>query len=62
LKLWDDLNKEAGDAAREPTFLRSHVALGKALRRIEPALDARGVTMQRERVTAGSRITLQASK
>jgi hypothetical protein len=37
-------------------FLQSSVALGRALRRIEPALAARGVVMEWERVTAGTRI------
>ena len=49
----------AGEAARAMNFPQSSVALGRALRRIEPALAARGVTMERERVTAGTRISLR---
>jgi hypothetical protein len=60
-QLWTKITETAGEAGRAPNFPRSPVALGKALRRIEPALAARGVSMQRERVTAGTRITLRVS-
>jgi putative DNA primase/helicase len=60
-RLWTRLKDIAGEAARALNFPQSPVALGRALRRIEPALAARGVTMQRERVTAGTRIRLRAA-
>jgi hypothetical protein len=59
-QLWTRLKNEAGDAARASTFPQSPVALGKALRRIEPALAVRGVVMVRSRVTVGSRVSLRA--
>jgi putative DNA primase/helicase len=59
-QLWTKLKVLAGDAARALNFPQSSVALGKSLRRLEPALAARGVTMERERVTAGTRISLRA--
>ena len=61
LQLLTKLKGPLGDVARAPGFPQSSVALGKALSRIEPALAARGVSMHRERVTAGTRITLQMS-
>jgi putative DNA primase/helicase len=60
-QLWTTIRDMAGDAARAVNFPQSAVALGKSLRRLEPALAARGVTMERERVTAGTRITLRAA-
>ena len=59
-QLWTKLKVLAGDAARALNFPQSSGALGKSLRRLEPALAARGVTMERERVTAGTRISLRA--
>jgi hypothetical protein len=61
LQLLNKLKGPLGDAARAPNFPQSPVALGRALSRIEPALAARGVTLNRERVTAGTRITLRAA-
>jgi len=52
----DRIKEVAGKATRAMNFLQSSLALGRALRRIEPALAARGVIMERERVTAGTRI------
>jgi hypothetical protein len=60
-RLWTRLKIIAGEAARALNFPQSPVALGRALRRIEPALAARGVSLQRERVTAGTRISLRMS-
>jgi len=60
-QLWTKIRDMAGEAARAMNFPQSAVALGKSLRRLEPALAARGVTMERERVTAGTRITLRAA-
>jgi hypothetical protein len=60
LQLWNKLRGPLGEAARAPNFPQNHVALGKALSRIEPALAARGVTMDRQRVSAGTRISLRA--
>lgn len=60
-RLWTRLSDIAGEAARAVNFPQSPVALGRAPRRIEPALAVRGVTMERERVTAGTRITLRMS-
>jgi hypothetical protein len=62
LKLWDELRAAAMDAARAPNFPQSHVALGKVLSRIAPALRVRGVTMDRDRVAAGTQITLRATE
>jgi putative DNA primase/helicase len=56
------LKCRAAEAAWAPNFPRSPEALGRALRRIEPALAARGVIMERERVAAGTRISLRAPK
>ena len=61
LQLLTKLKVHLGDAARAPGFPQSPVALGKALGRIEPALAARGITMQRERVAKGTRITLRVA-
>jgi putative DNA primase/helicase len=61
-QLWTRIKDIAGEAARAMNFPQSSVALGRALRRIEPALAARGVTMERERVTAGTRISLRATR
>ena len=60
-QLWTKLKNIAGEAACALNFPQSPVALGKQLRRIEPALAARRVVMERERVTAGTRITLRAA-
>jgi hypothetical protein len=54
-QLWTRLKGEMQEASHAVDFPQSPVALGKALRRIEPALAARGVTMQRERVIAGTK-------
>ncbi|HJU16857.1 MAG TPA: hypothetical protein VJ770_10345 [Stellaceae bacterium] len=59
-QLWTRLKNTAGEAARAFEFPQNAAVLGKALRRIEPALGAHGVNMERERVTAGTRITLWA--
>jgi len=59
-QLWERLRVHAGEASRAPNFPQSPVALGKALRRIEPALAAKGVTMERKPITAGTQVTLQA--
>jgi hypothetical protein len=61
-QLWARIKDIAGDAARAMNFPQSSVALGRALRRIEPALAARSVTMERERVTAGTRISLRVAR
>jgi putative DNA primase/helicase len=58
-KLLTKLKAIAEDAAFAPHFPKSPEALGKALGRIEPALAARGVTMQRGRVTEGSWVNLR---
>jgi hypothetical protein len=60
-QLWTRLKNIAGEAAYALNFPRSPVALGKVLRRIEPALAARQVIMQRVRVTAGTRIMLRVA-
>jgi hypothetical protein len=60
-QLWTELKDIAGDAAGALNFPQSPVALGKVLRRIEPALAVRRVIMARERVTAGTRISLRAT-
>ena len=60
-QLWTKLKDIAGDAARAPNFPQSPEALGKGLSRVEPALAARGVVIQRDRVTAGTRIMLRAA-
>ena len=60
-QLWTKLKDIAGEAARPMNFPQSAVALGRALRRIEPALVARGVIMERERVAVGSRVSLRAT-
>ena len=52
----DRIKEVAGKATRAMNFPQSSVALGRALRLIEPALAARGVIMEWERVTAGTRI------
>jgi hypothetical protein len=61
LQLLTKLKGPLGDAARAPGFPQSPVALGRALGRIEPALAARGITMHRERVAKGTRITLRGA-
>jgi hypothetical protein len=61
-QLWTKLKFLAGEASRALNFPQSSVALGKSLRRLEPALAARGVIMERERVTAGTRISLRAAR
>jgi putative DNA primase/helicase len=60
-QLWTRIKEIAGEAARAMNFPQSSVALGRALRRIEPALAARGVIMQRDRVAVGSRVSLRAT-
>jgi hypothetical protein len=59
-QLWTQLRNVAGEAARAMNFPQSAVGLGRALRRIEPALAARGVIMERDRVAVGSRVSLRA--
>jgi putative DNA primase/helicase len=60
-QLWIKIKAIAGEAACALNFPRSAVALGKALRRIEPALAARGVVMERSRVSVGSWVSLRAT-
>lgn len=60
-QLWTKIKNIAGEAAQAMNFPRSSVALGRALRRIEPALAARGVIMERDRVAVGSRVRLRAT-
>ena len=60
-QLWTRIKDIAGEAAQAMNFPRSSVALGRALRRIEPALAARGVIMERERVAVGSWVSLRAT-
>jgi hypothetical protein len=60
-QLWTNIRDIAGEAARAVNFPRSAIALGKSFRRLEPALAARGVTMERERITAGTRIKLRTA-
>lgn len=60
-QLWTRIKEIAGEAARAMNFPQSSVALGRALRRIESALAARGVIMERERVTAGTRIRFRTA-
>jgi hypothetical protein len=60
-QLWTKIKTIAGEAAQAINFPRSSVALGRALRRIEPALAARGVTMERGRVAVGSWVSLRAT-
>jgi hypothetical protein len=60
-QLWTRIKEIAGEAARSMNFPQSSVALGRALRRIEPALAARGVVMERDRVAVGSRVSLRAA-
>jgi len=61
-QLWTRIKELSGEAARAMNFPQSSVALGKSLRRLEPALAARGVTMERERVTAGTRVSLRGTR
>lgn len=58
-QLLEVLKHRAGSAGFAPTFPRSPEGLGKMLNRIEPALAARGVTMERSRPRQGSVITLR---
>jgi hypothetical protein len=60
-QLWTKIKNIAGEAAEAMNFPRSSVALGRALRRIEPALAARGVIMERDRVAVGSRVRLRTT-
>ena len=60
-QLWTKLKFLAGEASRALNFPQSPVALGKSLRRLEPALAARGVTMERGRVSVGSWVSLRAT-
>jgi putative DNA primase/helicase len=60
-QLWTRIKEIAGEAARAMNFPQSSVALGRALRRIEPALATRGVILERDRVAVGSRVSLRAT-
>jgi putative DNA primase/helicase len=59
-ELWKQLRAADLEASRAPNFPQSPEALGKALKRIEPALADRGVTIERKRISKGTQITLSA--
>ena len=60
-QLWMRIKEIAGEAAHALNFPQSSVALGRALRPIEPALASRGVIMQRDWVEVGSLVSLRVT-